>query len=405
MFSSLRIHNYRLYFAGQATSLCGTWMQSLAQGWLVLQLTNSGTAVGLLLGFQMLPVLLLGAWGGVIADRYSKRNLLYLTQLGAAALALLLGCLVATGSVELWMVYGIAAGLGLITAVDNPTRQAFVSELVGRDSLPNAVALNSTAVNLARLVGPTVGGILIAHVGLAACFFVNAASYGAVILMLSRLRGRELHVTPPVARRPGQLREGLAYVRATPVLWTTLCMLAIVGTLTYEFPVTLPLMAKFTFGAEAGAYAALMGAMGAGAVVGGLFSASRRQACPARLTRVAFVFGAVVLVAAVMPTLPLTIAAMFAVGFVSIFYTSLSNTTLQLQSEPAMRGRVMALWAVAFLGSTPIGGPLVGWVCQEFSPRWGLALGGVGAILAGCLGLVAMPGGGGLTPLPRTSPA
>jgi MFS family permease len=385
-FSSLSIRNYRLYSAGQASSLCGNWMQSLAQAWLVLLLTDSGTAVGLVLGVQKVPVLLLGAWGGVVADRFGKRRLLYATQSASALLSLSLGLLVAYGAVQLWMVYVIALLLGLVQAVDNPTRQAFVGELVGPDFLRNAVALNSTLVNGARILGPALAALLIAQTGIAACFLVNALSYAAVLFMLTRMREAELHVAPPAARGPGLLTEGLRYVRANPVLRDSLLMLLVIGTLTYEFPISLPLLARFTFGANADAYAALMGSMGAGAVLGGLFAASRNRGGPLQLAQAAVLLGLLVTLTALMPTLQLVMAGLFAVGFVSIQYSSLTNSTLQLQSDPSMRGRVMALWSVAFVGSTPIGGPLIGWVCEHVGPRWGLGLGGAGAVLAGCLG-------------------
>ncbi len=387
-FSSFAVPNYRRYALGQLVSLSGTWMQGVAQAWLVLRLTGSGTALGLVTALQFLPVLLLGAMGGVVADRFAKRRILVATQVAAGLLALTLGVLVATDRVELWMVYALAAGLGVVNAVDNPTRQTFVLEMVGPDQLTNAVSLNSVMVNLARVVGPAIAGVLIATLGLAPCFFLNAGSYLAVLVSLASMRSDELRPAPTQPRAKGQLREGLRYVRATPeVLWP-LSMMAVVGTLAYEFQVILPLLARYTFGGDAGTYALMTSLMGAGAVVGGLRVASRTKRSAVGLVRAATVFGVVILAAAAAPTLALELVAMVFLGATSITFLSLGNSTLQLATAPAMRGRVMALWAVAFLGSTPVGGPLVGWIGQHVGPRWGLALGGVATL---CVALAAYP--------------
>ncbi|MCX6542987.1 MAG: MFS transporter [Acidobacteria bacterium] len=385
-FFSLGISNFRLYFIGQAVSLSGTWMQMIGQSWLVLQITGSGTALGLVTALQFLPILVLGPWGGVIADRFPKRTILYYTQFAAGVLALVLGVLVETGSVRLWMVGGLAACLGLVNTVDNPTRQTFVFEMVGKEQIQNAVSLNSVLVNLARVAGPAMAGILIANVGLAFCFFVNAASYIAVLIALRMMNAGQLHPAPLVARASGQLGDALRYVRSTPVLQNALLMMAIIGTLAYEFQVVLPLFAQFTLGGGAGTYAALTAAMGVGSVIGGLYAASRQSVVPGMLVRAAFLFGIVILAAAVAPTLPFAVAALVLVGVFSINFLSLGNTILQLESAPEMRGRVMALWVVAFLGSTPIGGPIVGWIGEYVGPRWALGVGGLAALTAGTLG-------------------
>ncbi len=361
-------------------------MQSIAQAWLVLKLTNSGTALGLVTALQYLPILFLGPYGGVIADRFSKRKILYLTQSGAGILALILGVLVATGQVTLWMVYVLAACLGLINTIDNPTRQSFVVEMVGEDELKNAVTLYSSLVNLSRVIGPAIAGFLIALVGLAPCFVINGLSYVAVVVMLWRMRSGELHLTPPLPRAAGQLRDGFRYVATTPLLRNTLIMLAIIGTLTYEFQVSLPLIAEFTFHGDASSYAFLTAAMGVGAVVGGIFIAGQKQVLPSRLVSGAFLFGVTVLAAAFMPTLALAGFILVLVGVCSIYFTSLGNSILQLASSPQMRGRVMAFWSIAFLGSTTIGGPLVGWFAEVAGPRWGLALGGIAALVAAAIG-------------------
>ncbi|MFH1330022.1 MAG: MFS transporter [Actinomycetota bacterium] len=385
IFSSLRVPNYRIYSAGQAVSLSGTWMQSVAQGWLVLDLTGSGTAIGLVLALQFLPVLLLGPLGGVITDRSDKRRLLLGTQVAAALLAASLGSLVLFGVVRLWMVYAFAAGLGFVNLVDNPTRQAFVGVLVGPDDLTNAVSLNSVLVNLARVAGPAGAGALIIALGVAPCFLINAASYLAAIAALALMRPEQLRRTAPQPRRPGQLRAGLRYVRTTPALLIPLIMMAVVGTLAYEFQTILPLLARFTFGGDAGTYGTMTALMGAGAVVGGLLTAAAGRRSPTALAAMAMLFGAVQTAAAFAPTRATALAAMVPLGAASIAFLALGNATLQLASAPEMRGRVMALWAVAFLGSTPVGAPLIGWIGEHIGPRWGLGVGGMATLLCGLL--------------------
>ncbi len=381
--SSLAVHNFRLYFFGQMVSLSGTWMQSVAQAWLVLKLTGSGTALGLLVALQFLPVLLLGPLGGLVADRCDKRRLLYATQTSAGLLALALGILVSFDVVRLWMVFALAAGFGLVNAVDSPARQTFVHEMVGAHELPNAVTLNSVMVNLARAVGPAVAGALIATVGLGPCFLINAGSYLAVLTALALMRAHELHPTAPQPRAKGQLREGFRYVRSTPALSTPLLMMAVIGTLAYEFGVILPLMARFTFHGDAGTYGLMSSCMGIGSVVGGLYVASHRRVGGTALALNAVAFGVVLLMAAAAPNLAIELVALVLIGVTSIGFLSRGNATLQLTTAPEMRGRVMALWAVAFLGSTPIGGPIIGWIGQNLGPRYGLGLGGLAALAAG----------------------
>lgn len=385
-FSALANRNYRLWFIGQGISLSGTWMQTVAQGLLVLQLTGSGAALGLVIALQTLPVLLFGTFGGVIADRFPKRSILYITQTVSGVLALSLGILVATGAIRIWMVYVLAVCLGVVSTVDNPTRQAFLLEMVGKDNLINAVSLNSTEINLARVIGPTIAGVLIATIGIAACFIVNGVSYIAVLACLAAMRGADLHPTPLAPRAPGMLLEGLRYVRSSPVMRTTLLMMAVIGTFTYEFSVSLPLFAEVTFAQGPSTYAAMTAAMGAGAVVGGLYTAGRAPGNTSRLTGAAFWFGVAVLVTSIAPTLPLALVALLVVGFFSISFTAMGNSTLQLASAAEMRGRVMSLWTVAFLGSTPIGGPLIGTIGEHAGARWALALGGIAAIAAAAFG-------------------
>lgn len=404
-FASLAIRNYRLYFIGQAISQSGTWMQTVAQGLLVLELTGSGTALGFVTALQTLPVLFLGAWGGLIADRLPKRSILYATQGVSGIASLIMGTLVVTGSIELWMVYATAVVLGLVKVFDNPTRQTFVREMVGRERLTNAVSLNSTLMNMARVIGPSIAGIVVATVGLGACFLIDGVSYVAVIAMLARMRTGELQPAERVPRARGQLVEGLRYAWSTPVLRNTLLMMAIIGTFTYEFSVILPLFAEFTFGQGASGYAALTAAMGVGAVVGGLYTASRSRRTARTLVLSATMFGLAMLATSVAPTLLVAIGMMVLVGFCSITFTSLGNVTLQLESLPTMQGRVMALWSMAFLGTTPIGGPIIGAIGEHAGPRWGIMVGGLAALAAAALGLQALRRGRRDGPLPGTAPA
>jgi MFS family permease len=387
-FTSFEVRNYRLYYIGQVISTSGTFMQSIAQAWLVLKISNSGTALGIVSALQYIPILLFGTLGGVIADRFNKRTVLYFTQSAAGILALALGILVATNIVTLWMVYLLAFCLGWVTVFDNPTRQTFVVELVGEEKLRNAVTLYSSLVNLSRVIGPAIAAGLITLVGLAPCFILNGISYAAVVVMLTRMRPQELYLNPPLPKTKGQLQEGIKYVLSMPILRDVLLMMTMVGMLTYEFQVSLPLVAQFTFQGGASSYAFLTGAFGLGAVVGGIAVAGQRKNSPYLLVITGLLFGATILGAAFMPTLVLSGLALVLAGVSSIYFTSLGNTILQLTSSPQMRGRVMSFWSIAFLGSTTIGGPMVGWFASTFGARWGLALGGFAALAAGLLGLI-----------------
>lgn len=381
-FTSLQNRNYRRFFVGQSLSLVGTWMQTVGQAWLVLQLTGSGIALGLTVAIQTLPVLLLAPYGGLLADRADKRRLLLATQSTLALLALTLGLLTLFHVVRLWMVLVLATGLGITNSVDNPTRQAFVPEMVGTETVANAVSLNSVMNNAARAVGPAIGGVLIVTAGVASCFLINAGSFLAVLVALAVMRPERLHPAQRSPRERGQISAGLRYVRHTPRLLTPLLMMGLIGALSYEFQVVLPLLAKRTFHGNADAYGYLTAAFGAGAVIGGIVVASRRPRGLRVLAAAAGAFGTTMLLAAAAPTLPLELVALACVGAASVTFMSRGNTTLQLTATPRMRGRVMALWAVAFSGTTPIGGPIVGWVAQEAGPRWGLALGGLAALVA-----------------------
>lgn len=389
-FASLAVRNYRLFFIGQAISLSGTWMQTVAQGLLVLQLTGSGVALGFVTALQTLPVLFFGAWGGVLVDRLPKRNILYATQAISSIGSLTLGVLIVTGQVQLWMVYAIAVIMGCTKIFDNPARQTFVREMVGPERLTNAVSLNSMEMNLARVIGPTIAGILVATVGIGVCFIVDGLSYIVVISMLAVMKADELQPARRLVRAKGQLMEGLRYVWSEPILRTTLVMMALIGTFTYEFQVVLPLLAEFTFMSGASGYAALTAAMGIGAVVGGLYTAGRGSSTMRMLVVSATLFGMSVILTSLAPSLNLALVGMVIVGFFSINFTSIGNVTLQLNSAQDMQGRVMSLWSVAFLGTTPIGGPLMGTVGEHMGARWALMIGGVAAVAAAGIGLMAV---------------
>jgi MFS family permease len=386
----LAVPNYRRYFTGQAISLIGTWMQTTAQAWLVLTLTNSATDLGLVVALQTLPVLLLGPYGGVIADRVDKRRLMIVLQSLMGVQALVLGLLTLTHRVTFTDVCVLAVVLGLNNCFENPSRQAFVLEMVGPSDLRNAVSLNSTLVNAARAVGPAVAGLLIASVGTGWCFMINAVSFVAVVTSLTTMDRTTLQPAPPTARGRGQLREGFRYVARTPELAVPLLMMGLVGMLAYEFQVTLPVAAKQVFHGGAEVYGVMTAAMGIGAVVGGLMTAARGKTGLRAMVMASTVFGVVITFAALAPVLAAEFVALAMVGYASVSFLSMGNSTLQLATDPQMRGRVMALWSVAFLGSTPIGGPAIGWVTEQDGARVGLGVGAASCFVAAGLGAIAV---------------
>jgi MFS family permease len=390
LLAALAVPNFRLYLAGQAISLPGTWMQVVAQSWLVLQLTGSGALLGLVAAAQFVPVLLLGPYGGLIADRASKRRLLLTTQSLLGLLALALGLLTVTHVVRLWMVFALAVALGVVNSVDQPARQSFVPEMVGRDNVQNAVSLNSVLTNASRAVGPAIAGVLIAATGVGVCFLINAASFAAVLAALALIRTAALRPAPPAGHGTGQLRQGLRYVLRTPGLLVPLLMMALVGTLAYEFQVSLPLLARISLHGNAGTYGFLTSAMGIGAVAGGLVVAGLGRTGLLPFTVAAAGFGAAILAAAFTPSLPAELAALAVVGFFSTGFMATGNSTLQLTADPRYRGRVMALWSVTFTGSTPVGGPIVGVIADDLSPRYALGVGALACLAAGILGLLAL---------------
>ncbi len=390
MISSLRQRNYRLFFFGQLVSVAGTWMQTVAQSFVVLDLTHSGTQLGLTSAARFLPMFVFGPLGGVFADRMDRRRVLYVTQTLSGLLAGVFAVTVGTHSIRLWIVYLLALALGFVNVFDNPARQSFISEMVPAEDLPNAVTLNSVAMNMARVLGAALGGVIAAAIGLALCFTCNALSFGAVLVSLAAMRGSELFPAKRVSRAKRQVRQGLRYVRSTPELFIPLLMIAVIGTLAWEFQVSLPLMASQVFHGGAGSYGVMASVMGGGAVVGGLISAARSRPRARALCLAAIGWGIAILAAAVAPSMALELAALVFVGYGSITFNSLAKTTLQLAAKPEMRGRVMALWALAWLGSTPIGGPIIGWAGQAIGARWALVIGGLATLACGVLALPAL---------------
>jgi MFS family permease len=379
----LSISNYRRFFVGQVFARCGSWVQAVAEIWLVLSLTGSGLSLGLTTALQFAPMLVLGAWAGVWADRMSKRRILLAAQAWMVAPALALLVLTATGAVELWMVYALVLARGLGHAVDTPVRQSFVMEVVGRDQVAAAVSLNSAVVSTARLVGPAVAGGLIAIAGIAPCFAVSCAAFLVAVFALLAMDPSALQHGALAGRQPGQLREGLSQVRSNPALRVPLLAMAVVGTLAFNFQVVLPLMARYTFDGGAATYGALAGAMGAGAILGAVTTAARGNPSLTGLGAIALAFGALLAAIAAAPTLGLSLAALVLMGAAAISFTATTNSLLQLAAPTAMRGRVMALWSVVYLGSTCVGGPIVGWVSEHAGPRAGLALGALATFATG----------------------
>ena len=382
-FSSLSVPNYRRYFTGQVISITGNWMQIVGEMWLMVKLTGSGVGVGLAAGLQFLPILLLGAWGGLLADRLPKRRLLTYTQISMAVPALTLFALAASGAAEPWMVLALILVRGSIVAIDNPARQSFVVEIVGSDRVVNAIALNSVVVHCSRILGPALAGTIIALVGIAPCFLVNALSFLAMFIALRTMNARELRTPKPVGRKKGELRSALRYVRGTPELLIPLLMMAVVGTISFNFQVLLPLLADFTWNGTATTYAMLTASMGVGSVAGALAAGARGRVSPGLLVVSSLAFGLSLLLAAAAPTLELQLLALIPLGAASVTFAAGVNSALQIHVEPHMRGRVMALYSVVFLGSTPIGAPLVGWLAQSAGPRAGLVAGAIAALLAG----------------------
>ncbi len=381
-FDSLSVPNYRRYFTGQIVSVSGNWMQMVAEVWLMLSLTGSGVAVGMTTALQFLPILLFGAWGGVLADRFSKRRLLMVTQGLMALPAIALFAIVSAGAVEPWMVLALVFVRGTVNAVDNPTRQSFPIEMVGPERVVNAVSLNSVLIHASRLLGPGLAALAIAIAGVGPCFALNALTFAAMIVALWRMDPAELSAPPVTGRERGAVRAGLRYVRRTPALAVPLALMALVGTFGLNFQVILPLLARFSFDGGATAYAGLVAAMGVGSVIGALLTGAHGRTDARLIAGAALSFGILALLAALMPSILLEIPVLALLGAAAVTFAAAINSSLQLAVEPAMRGRVMALYSIVFLGSTPIGGPLAGWLSEAYDPRVALLLAAIAGLSA-----------------------
>lgn len=387
-FDSLSIPNYRRYFKGQLVSVSGNWMQVVAETWLVLTLTGSGIAVGLTTALQFLPILFLGAWGGLLADRFAKRQLLMMTQ-GLLALPVVgLAAVSFAGIVAPWMVYLTVLVRGLVLAVDNPARQAFVIEIVGSDRVVNAVSLNSVMVHGSRIIGPAIAGVLIALVGVSWVFVLNALTFVVMYFALRGMDVKRLDEAPSSGHEPGAMRAAFAYVRQTPILWIPLLLMGLLGTLGLNVQVLLPMLASFTFNGGPDAYAVLLAAMGAGAILGALATGARNRTGPTIIAGAALAFGIFAALAAVMPSLALEVPVMALLGGAGVTFSASINSLLQLEVTSEMRGRVMALFTIVFLGSNPIGAPLMGWLSERYDPRVALMVVAFGGFLVAAIGYV-----------------
>jgi predicted MFS family arabinose efflux permease len=384
MFASLGVRNYRLFWTGQLVSQVGTWLSLTAVSWMVLtELGGGGTAIGFLAAAQFLPTLVFGTAGGVLADRSDLRRMLFVTQPALLCSATLLATLKAAGVIELWMVFPLVSLQGLGLAFDNPARQAFVSELVGPDLVPNAVALNSASMNGARIVGPALAGLVIQFSGTGACFALNAVSYLAVLGGLAAMHRGSLHPRRPAPRAKGQVREGLRYARDVPILRSALLTMAVVGTVAMNFTVIVPLLARTTFDTSAGTFGLLSTSMGAGSLVGSLRVARNVEPTLATIGKAATALGVAMLAAAASPTLPVAMAALAVAGACVMTFAATTNSVLQLNARSDMRGRVLSLYLVLFIGTSPFGSPIVGWVAQHFGTRLSVVYGATGALAGG----------------------
>jgi MFS family permease len=388
-FRSMHIRNFRLFFSGQLVSQVGNWLTLIAQTLLVYKLTNNGLAVGLLTACQFAPVLVLGAWAGLVADRSDKRKLLMFVQSGAMAQSFALAALAFMHHPPVAAFYLVALIGGVTVAFDNPTRRAFVVEMVPSEDVQNAVSLNSALMTGARIVGPALAGLLATTVGFGWCFTTDALSYLAVLAGLWMMRPAELHSAPVTPRGKGQVREGLRYARSVPDLWVPLTMMAIIGTLSYNFQVVMPLFAERTFHGTDATFTLLYSVISVGALLGALATARRTRIEIRHVVVGATAFGIAMLLFGLMPSLAAAFPVAVAVGFTSMVFMTSTTAIVQVRSDPAMRGRVLALQSIVFLGSTPIGGPIIGAICDAFGPRSGLFVGGVAAVGAAVYGWAA----------------
>lgn len=386
-FASLRIRNFRLFFAGQIVSQTGTWLGMVAQTLLVLHLTSSGVALGLLTAAQFGPVLLLGAWAGVVADRSDKRRLLLVVQSLAMLQSFAMGALAFMGEPPLVAIYVVAFAGGVLTAFDNPTRRSFVVEMVPRTSVNNAVSLNSALMTGSRVVGPALAGVLVTTVGFGWTFVVDGLSYVAVLVGLALMRNSELHSAPLVARAKGQVRDGLRYARSVPQLWMPLVMMAVIGTLAFNFQVVVPLFVTEDLGGTDQTFTLLFSVLSLGSLVGALAVARRTETTVRRVGMTAIAFGVSMALLAISPGQGVAFLVGPLIGVASIAFMTSSTALVQTEADPAMRGRVLALQAMVFLGSTPIGGPIVGWIAEHLGPRYAIGVGAIGCLGAGLWGV------------------
>ena len=392
MFRSLSGFNYRIWFAGALVSNVGTWMQRTAQDWIVLtELTdNDAVAVGITMALQLGPQLLLVPWSGLIADRFDRRKLLIATQVAMAILGAALGIMVVTGVAELWHVYGFALALGIVSAIDAPARQAFVSELVSEKNLPNAVALNSASFNAARLLGPAAAGLLTVAVGAGWVFLINAFTYAATLVSLALLRRGELRVAPRAPRGPGQLVDGFRYVARRPDILAVMAVIFITSTFGMNFPIFSSTMASVEFHHGAGEFGVLSSVLAIGSVTGALLAARRERPRIRTVVLSAAAFGLSCVIAAVMPTFETFAVSLILVGFTAITLMTTANGVVQTTTSPVMRGRVMALYLAIFVGGTPIGAPIVGLVANAWGPRWALGVAALSGFAAAAVGITWM---------------
>jgi MFS family permease len=387
-FRSLQVRNFRLFFGGQLVSQVGNWLTLVAQALLVLKLTDSGVALGLLAAAQFGPVLVIGPFAGLVADRSDKRRLLLLVQSLAMGQSFLLAALAFSGSPPVLAIYGVAMLGGFATAFDNPARRSFVVELVPEEDIGNAVSLNSALMTGSRVVGPALAGLLITTVGFGWCFLLDGVSYLAVLIGLWRIDPAKMRRPPRATRGRGQVREGLRYARSVPELWVPLMMMAVVGTLAFNFQTVLPLFATRDLHGTTVTFTLLMSVVSAGSLVGALATARRRSIGMYTVSVAALGFGVAMMALSVAPNQPVAFVVGAFVGLGSIAFMTASTAIVQLGAAPSMRGRILAIQSMVFLGSTPIGGPIVGLISQHFGARYSVALGGVATLAAGVFGVL-----------------
>jgi MFS family permease len=380
-FGSLRTRNFRLFFSSELVSFTGEWMQNMAEAWLVLQMTRNGAAVGAVFAFRFLPVLLFGLWGGVIADRLDRRNIMVFTQSIAAVLAFALWGIVQLDIAEVWMIYGLAIALGLVVVIDHPAHNAFVEEMVGPEQMPNAVALNSAALNSARITGPAIAALLISQFGVSWVFFVNGVSFIAVVGALLAMRRSELLPIHREAERP-RIADGLRFAWSVREMRGTILLLGIVGTLVWNFPTFLTLLAENTFHGEAGLAGILMAILGVGTVIGALGAAHQARTSARIVVGAAIALGASMLATAAAPNRAIVMATLIPTGALAVLFGAVANSHMQSLSTREFRGRVMSIYSILGLGTTVLGGPLVGWISQQWSPRVAIAVAGVATSVA-----------------------